>query len=75
MATFDDTLFNQNYKKKKYEKEKKKKNDWTFKVKIQVIKSAILLNFYKVARPQMFLILKYFMLHYTANLLLRLVTK
>ena len=41
--------------KKYYEKDKK--NDWTFRVKIQVIKSAILLSFYKVARPQMFLII------------------
>ena len=49
MATSDNTLFDQNYKKN-YEKEKK--NDWTLiKVKIQVIKSAILLNFYKVVRP------------------------
>ena len=55
MATSDNTLFDQNYKKN-YEKEKK--NDWTLiKVKIQVIKSAILLNFYKVVRPQMYLIL------------------
>ena len=39
-------------------RKKKNKNDWTFKVKIQVTKSAILLlNFYKAARPQMSLIL------------------
>ena len=53
MATSGNTLFDQTYKKN-YAKEK---NDWTFKVKIQVLKSAILLNFYKVARPKMYLIL------------------
>ena len=36
----------------------RKRKKWLgFRVKIQVIKSAILLSFYKVARPQMFLIL------------------
>ena len=53
MATSGNTLFDQTYKKQLRER----KNDWTFKVKIQVTKSAILLNFCKAARPQMFLIL------------------
>ena len=53
MATSGNTLFDQTYKKIM----RKKKQDWTFKVKIHVIKSVILLNLYKVARPQMFLIL------------------
>ena len=43
MATFGNTLFNWT-DKKYYEKEK---SDWTFKVKIKVIKSTILLNFCK----------------------------
>ena len=53
MATSANTLFDQTYKKN-YAKEK---NDQTFKVKIQVIKSAILLNFQKVPRPKIYLIL------------------
>ena len=48
MATFGNTLFDQAYKKY-YEKEKKIQN--------LLIKSAILLSFYKVARSQTFLIL------------------
>ena len=54
MAALGNTLFDQTYKKY-YEKEKKKRLD--FRIKIQVIKPAILLSFYKVARPQIFLIL------------------
>ena len=50
MATSGNTLFDQAYKK--YH-EKEKKNTKT----IGVIKSAILLSFYKVARSQTFLIL------------------
>ena len=56
MVASEDTLFDQTYKKY-YEKEKTKQKRLDFRVKIQVIKSAILLSFYKVARPQMFLTL------------------
>ena len=54
MAASGNTLFDQTYKRY-YQKEKK--IDLTFRVTIQVIKSATLLSFYKIARPQMVLIL------------------
>ena len=56
MAASGNTLFDQTYKKY-YEKEKQKQKWLDFRVEIQVIKLAILLSFFKVARPQTFLIL------------------
>ena len=54
MAASGNTLFDQTTKNIM---RKKKQERLDFRVQIQVIKSAILLSFYKVARPQMFLIL------------------
>ena len=55
MAASGNTLFDQATKNIMRKKKQQKRLD--FRVQIQVIKSAILLSFYKVARPQMFLIL------------------
>ena len=55
MAASGNTLFDQATKNIM---RKKKQQKWLdFRVQIQVIKLAVLLSFYKVARPQMFLIL------------------
>ena len=55
MAASGNTLFDQTTKNIMRKKKQQKRLD--FRVQIQVIKSATLLSFYKVARPQMFLIL------------------
>ena len=55
MDASGNTLFDQTTKNIMRKKKQQKRLD--FRVQIQVIKSAILLSFYKVARPQMFLIL------------------
>ena len=55
MAASGNTLFYQTTKNIMRKKKQQKRLD--FRVQIQVIKSAILLSFYKVARPQMFLTL------------------
>ena len=55
MAASGNTLFDQ--ATKNIMRKKKQQERLDFRVQIQVIKSAILLSFYKVARPQMFLIL------------------
>ena len=55
MDACGNTLFDQTTKNIMRKKKQQKRLD--FRVQIQVIKSTILLSFYKVARPQMFLIL------------------
>ena len=55
MDASGNTLFDQTTKNIMRKKKQQKRLD--FRVQIQVIKSAILLSFYKVARPQMFLTL------------------
>ena len=55
MAASGNTLFDQATKNIVRKKKQQKRLD--FRVQIQVIKLAVLLSFYKVARPQMFLIL------------------